>query len=924
MNVSGEFGRRTTSRDVASDTDAVWCARPISMAAFVAAMALLAGLAFVVSTSPALAAPSGVPDSGTVQVDGRVNAILPIGNRIYLGGEFTHVNGVSRNYLAAVDATTGQPTDWAPSANARVRALAASPDGSRIYAGGSFSQVNGLTRWRLVSLDATTGAVDPNWKPTPDSGVYALAVSANRLYVGGNFLSINGQGRSHLALIDRSTGALDPNWTPSANRNFVRALTLSADGSKVYAGGDFTTISGQSKPYLASWNTSTGALDSNFRPPSPNGEIFALALLGGRVFTAEGGPGGAMAAYDAATGTRAWRNTADGDAESITTLGNRVYVAGHFELVRGQARDAFVAFDPSTGALDPNWTPVAEPIGTDVWALASDASRGRVYAGGDFTGISGQNRQRFAQFSDPLVTQDTSPPETTIDSGPTGAVNTDTATFSFSSSEQNSSFQCSLDGATFSSCTSPKSYAGLTQGSHTFSVKATDSAGNTDTTPATRSWTVDSLAPAAPSIDSPAENSLVRADFTLSGAAEPNATVEVFEGNTSRGTTQANGSGFWSKALSGVGEGSHTYTTKATDATGNVSPKSNAHTLTVDSTAPAVVDVTPQDGTSGVSVADNVLSSFSEAMDPSTISATTFTLVRQGSLAPISATVSYDPSARKGTLDPSQDLEANTTYTATIKGGANGARDLAGNALEADKRWSFTTAAAAKTRNVLAFDGIDDRATIPNSGWVNLVPSTQRTFEAFIKTGSDTNARQVLYEEGGESNGFSVEISGGRLYFNAWSTTNGWRTVFADVPVSPNTIYRVAGVYQGSSGEVRLYLDGLLEDTSTGVGSMPQHADGVALGGINGSTRDHTNAIIRAGSNFGGYLGEFRVWDRALTQDQISTQMETNLSGNEAGLIVLYELGEGSGTLLKDSGVHHLDGTISGASWGTLSYTPPG
>jgi len=36
---------------------------------------------------------------------------------------------------------------------------------------------------------------------------------------------------------------------------------------------------------------------------------------------------------------------------------------------------------------------------------------------------------------------------------------------------------------------------------------------------------------------------------------------------------------------------------------------------------------------------------------------------------------------------------------------------------------------------------------------------------------------------------------------------------------------------------------------------MPQHADAVVLGGIGDSTRDHTNAIVRAGNNFGGYLG---------------------------------------------------------------------
>jgi CSLREA domain-containing protein len=85
---------------------------------------------------------------------------------------------------------------------------------------------------------------------------------------------------------------------------------------------------------------------------------------------------------------------------------------------------------------------------------------------------------------------DTTPPETTIDSGPTGTVSSTSATITFSASESGSTFACSLDGAAFAACTSPRSLSGLSTGAHTFQVRATDPAGNTDATPATRSWTV--------------------------------------------------------------------------------------------------------------------------------------------------------------------------------------------------------------------------------------------------------------------------------------------------------------------------------------------------------------------------------------------------------------------------------------------------
>jgi hypothetical protein len=85
---------------------------------------------------------------------------------------------------------------------------------------------------------------------------------------------------------------------------------------------------------------------------------------------------------------------------------------------------------------------------------------------------------------------DTTPPETSIDSGPSGTVASSSASFTFSSSEDGSTFACSLDGAAFSTCTSPRDYTGLANGSHTFQVQATDPAGNTDPMPASRTWTV--------------------------------------------------------------------------------------------------------------------------------------------------------------------------------------------------------------------------------------------------------------------------------------------------------------------------------------------------------------------------------------------------------------------------------------------------
>jgi Ricin-type beta-trefoil lectin domain/Ricin-type beta-trefoil lectin domain-like len=81
-------------------------------------------------------------------------------------------------------------------------------------------------------------------------------------------------------------------------------------------------------------------------------------------------------------------------------------------------------------------------------------------------------------------------PETTITAGPSGSVQPQSVIFTFSSSIGGSTFGCSLDGAAYATCTSPKSYPTITEGAHTFRVRATDSSGNTDPTPAERSFTV--------------------------------------------------------------------------------------------------------------------------------------------------------------------------------------------------------------------------------------------------------------------------------------------------------------------------------------------------------------------------------------------------------------------------------------------------
>jgi hypothetical protein len=93
-----------------------------------------------------------------------------------------------------------------------------------------------------------------------------------------------------------------------------------------------------------------------------------------------------------------------------------------------------------------------------------------------------------------IYTEDSTAPETTIDSGPSGPIDGPTATFEFSSNESGSSFECELDSAGPQACSSPKSYSDLSIGSHTFYVQATDQSGNTDASRSDRTFSVSGYA----------------------------------------------------------------------------------------------------------------------------------------------------------------------------------------------------------------------------------------------------------------------------------------------------------------------------------------------------------------------------------------------------------------------------------------------
>jgi hypothetical protein len=221
---------------------------------------------------------------------------------------------------------------------------------------------------------------------------------------------------------------------------------------------------------------------------------------------------------------------------------------------------------------------------------------------------NGQSVTDEVQIGGPIIDPEPTPPDTMIVSGPTGTVTANEATFEFASATGAATFECSLDGSPFASCTSPVTYGELALGGHTFRVRAIDGAGP-DATPAERSWTVvREVAQPSVALTSPPEGAVVSGTVALAAEASADisggVTVErvefLVDGSIVASATVSPYIGQWD-STSRAG-GSVAMHARVIDSAGNVA-ESAPRTITVDNVPPG--DTTPPEtvinsGPSGV------------------------------------------------------------------------------------------------------------------------------------------------------------------------------------------------------------------------------------------------------------------------------------------------------------------------------------
>jgi len=144
--------------------------------------------------------------------------------------------------------------------------------------------------------------------------------------------------------------------------------------------------------------------------------------------------------------------------------------------------------------------------------------------------------------------------------------------------------------------------------------------------------------------------------------------------------------------------------------------------------APSVTSTNPHNGATGVAV---ITASFSEGMDATTLTTTTFTVTGPGA-TPVAGTVDYSASADIARFTPASPLTAATAYTATI---TTGARDVAGNALGSHYVWGFTTSATSGSQTSVALGGAGVFAVLAGST-VTSTGSTALTGDLGVSPGT--------------------------------------------------------------------------------------------------------------------------------------------------------------------------------------------
>jgi PKD repeat protein len=379
---------------------------------------------------------NAVPAAQTPDINnGTVYALGQVGTLMLAGGNFTSVSPhatpgttLTRNNIVGFNATTGAiDTNFVPSVDGQVNAIAPGPTANQVFIGGSFRNVNGVAM-RVALLNTTNGQLVSTWKPVAlNAVVNDLVVADGQLFVAGNFTTAGGATRDGLVALDPSTGKLsgyatpnftghhnfgvncDPNTSGCSNAGTgLKGLDVNPAGSRMVVIGNFTDASGNARDQVAvlnlganaatvdtSWNTQAytaacfaGAFDVYVRDVefAPDGSYFVIVATGGSGTNRDGTNSSCDTAARYETNSSGdnvrptWIDyTGQDTLWSVAVSGTAVYVGGHERWMNNSkgfdAPGPGAVPRPGIAALSPvsgtplAWNPGRNPRGAGCYAL---------------------------------------------------------------------------------------------------------------------------------------------------------------------------------------------------------------------------------------------------------------------------------------------------------------------------------------------------------------------------------------------------------------------------------------------------------------------------------------------------------------------------------------------------------------------------
>lgn len=211
----------------------------------------------------------GTVDASFLTSPGTDNSVFALhlqnDGKVLIGGLFTTINGVNRNFIARLNSDGSVDATFNPGSGADgpVSGIATDAVG-RILIVGSFNSVNGVVRTNIARLNSD-GTVDKTFDPGigANAGITSVGVaSGNKPVVGGLFTSLNGVARNRIGRFN-TDGSVDTTFNPGVGADeFVSTLSVQPNG-KVVLGGGFSSVGGLPRNRITRLN-SDGSMDVTF------------------------------------------------------------------------------------------------------------------------------------------------------------------------------------------------------------------------------------------------------------------------------------------------------------------------------------------------------------------------------------------------------------------------------------------------------------------------------------------------------------------------------------------------------------------------------------------------------------------------------------------------------------------------------------